>query len=313
MQDTSNWKMYQRSALRGISTTLRQSVSHASTYALYAIRLVLISVSGTLTTSGIITLGTPDNGSVGSGQLTVGSLNIAATGGIELLTAGGVRVNGDLINAGGIESVGSGGDGLTVRGNVTNTGGITVDGSTSIGGNVTNSALFSTPLTNSGGDTVTVGGNFINTSAGTLSIFHQGTTVNLTNLSNEGVVDIENYSQLNVSKDVVNSGRMLVSDTGSFPDALAVAGTLTNNAGGLFVTANGEDIVNIGHVSNAGTMQIFSVMTVTGGAHAGGNAIPGFLNTGVVQIYNGSNQLLELRAEQPARTTSRGWQAADQR
>jgi len=61
---------------------------------------------------------------------------------------------------------------------------------------------------------------------------------------------------------------------------LMVGGTLTNEQVGLFAL-NGHDVANIGSVMNRGTVYIASAATlnVTGGSHATGTALAGYVQT----------------------------------
>ena len=73
-------------------------------------------------------------------------------------------------------------------------------------------------------------------------------------------------------------------------DTVNVAGKLTNSIGGTFALSGAHDVANLGYITNAGTISISSgaALNVTGGTHAAVNALPGFLNSGIVNISQGA-------------------------
>src|SRR5271167_2736293 len=101
---------------------------------------------------------------------------------------------------------------------------------------------------------------------------------------------ISMWQGLGVNGNVTNSGQIATMDTGGGGDTISIAGKLTNNAGGTFSLGGVQDVANVGYISNAGTVSILGfldTLNVTGGAHAAYNALPGFLNTGIVNIAEG--------------------------
>jgi hypothetical protein len=248
-----------------------------------------VTVTGTLTNSGSINLGFFfESMQEGSGTLTAGTL--VNTGSIGLIASHAGA--GSLVNEGNI-SLASDFTSLNVNGDVTNSGGIDAGGpktqaSISIGGRLTNTA---TGVLNLGGavngsSQASVG--FV-TNAGTISVGTYGYLSVYSDVTNSGGIGTGNMGgSIRIGGDVTNSGGIGAGPYG----IINIGGRLTNTAtGSLYVAGalNAPSQTSVGFVTNAGIVSVgtYGYLVVTGGAHAAPNALPGFLNTGIVNISTG--------------------------
>jgi len=129
-------------------------------------------------------------------------------------------------------------------------------------------------------------------------------------LSNSGSIQLNLGSTLQVSGDVSNSGTIATanSEFGGhyFGNTVNIAGKLTNGTGGTFSLGSVNDAANIGYISNAGTILLATGtnLNVNGGSHAATNALPGFLNTGTVDISSGGTLASPLTYTQTSGQTT---------
>ena len=238
-----------------------------------------VEVGGNLNNTGTIGLGGGGaflqvNGTASN------SGTISFTGDSE--TGGSYASFGSLVNSGTIEMEGQedGGSGFSVNGDANNSGTIRgslhYGGGFSAGGNLTNSGLITVAalevgnnLSNSGSMQLSydaeIGGNFINSGDFSFVGLFSGT--------------------LGVHGNLTNSGQITV-DGSDGSTTVNIGGRLFNAPTGTVLINGGLDVFNAGSVVNQGTLTLGAGNTfnVTGGPHAGGSALSGFLNTGIVNI-----------------------------
>ena len=269
----------------------------------------VLTAAGTLTNSGSINVGFyyNDGMEAGGGSLTAGTL--VNTGSIALSGSSGATIMGSLVNQGEI-GLFQGYNGFFVGGDVTNSGAIDLGGlrsydMLSIGGKLTNTATGSLYLASLNGAESYVGSV---TNAGTISLGgDQNLAVNgdvtnsgaiglgglggpgdasAANIVNGGTITLDNGSYLSVGN-VNNSGTLSLGATVG-GNQVYITGTLSNSAGGTFSLGAASDVANVGHIMNAGSISIASGATLTvSGASAPTNALPGFVNTGIVNVASG--------------------------
>jgi hypothetical protein len=105
-------------------------------------------------------------------------------------------------------------------------------------------------------------------------------------LVNEGGIALNlGDNQLYVYGDVTNSGSISAGDVKA-QDIISIAGKLTNTAtGSLYLEDSHISDTYVGSVTNAGTISVgVGQYLAVGGSHPAPNALPGFLNTGIVNI-----------------------------
>ncbi len=168
------------------------------------------------------------------------------------------------------------------------------NGSTvTINGAVNNSGTLYTGFEANGGNTLTITGTLTNQASGQLilGLYESGSgdMATLGGLANSGTVEVDHGSTLQINGAVTNSGSLT---TGSYlgGNTLRFNGNLTNNAGATFALGAASDVAIISYVTNAGVVSLASgsTLNVTGGSHAAVNALPGFLNSGTVNIAQGA-------------------------
>jgi hypothetical protein len=243
--------------------------------------------------------------------------NLTSVEGSLVLAGQGANVNpvgGTLTNTGEISL--SNNVHMQVNGNVNNSGGMgtgypytdPVSGGTfSISGTLTNSGGIGLSL-----GILSVGQGMTN--SGTVSVNGGTLTVN-GDLSNSGEISLAqtpDYTEycgcntLTVRGNLVNSGQV-TTDFGL--NTVTISGKLTNNAGATFslggIGAFSGEVGNIAHITNAGTVSIASGAALNvGGASAPTNALPGFVNTGIVNIVHGGTVTSGLTYVQTAGQTT---------
>ena len=266
------------------------------------------SVAGNLTNSG--TLQTGPGTFTCCESITIGTLTNTSTGTLSLAPDGTVVTIGTLQNQGQINLAGYQGEGgstLHVTGDATNNGLIALDGivTMSVSGTLTNGSgalinfmgesatLSAGSVSNSGTislgccvETFQVSGALQN--SGTISTIVQS-TIQAGSLTNSGSFQLEG-STLQVGGNVNNSGTIYTSSGGGVSSTVNIVGRLTNSAAGDFSLGGNGDVANISFINNAGTVFLASgtSLTVTGGARSSANTLPGFLNTGIVDISSGA-------------------------
>jgi hypothetical protein len=324
---------------------------------------------GTLTNKGSVTIGqgatinltNQPNGitdvPAGATLDVAGTLNAGAENGLAKLNS----VEGNLILENGQTTTVRPTSGtLTVPGNVTlnNSSGLTISGNAnagiqldqgstlSVSGNY--SGTLSTNITNiHDPNTVTVKGTFtgslmlngqdtfgdtatVGNMVGSVYIYG-GSTLNTTSLTQSGGSDINLYSTLNVSGNVVNSSILGVDQvsslnvTGNFtnsfwvisnytdlggPNTIGVGGTFLNKTGALLsigTNANFGDTGFIGRLVNSGSVYVGGESTLTArsltntgvitldsdGVNPGGTLVAGGTNSGTIMATNGSFSVLQ--------------------
>lgn len=134
-----------------------------------------------------------------------------------------------------------------------------------------------------------VTGSAINSGAITSQQYSQIQTGAFTN---SGSIQLNLGSELQVSGDVNNSGTIATSQSGEglHGNTVIIAGKLTNVSGATFSLGSSSDLANIAYISNAGTVSLAAGtdLNVTGGPHSAINSLPGFLNSGIVDISSGA-------------------------
>ena len=248
-----------------------------------------LSVSGnfTNTSAGSLDLGMlNDTLSVG-GTLT----NLSTSGGG--LFAWTVDVGGLLNNAGGFAVISG------QAGSLSNSGDLAVFGEFSVGGNAMNSGTI---MLSPEAELVGFGviGTLTNTSTGQITM-DQG-NLGAGSLVNSGNIQLTN-SQIHIGSNVANSGTIALNTNND--QTSSVGGQFTNSAGGRFQLYSGNT-ANVGFMTNAGSISVGdgATLNVTGGSHAPSNAIPGFLNSGIVDIAQGGTLLNVLTYTQTAGQTT---------
>ncbi len=258
----------------------------------------VLSVGGTLTNSGSIAIY----------GLTSGPITNTSTGNLDVQM---LSVNGNLVNAGEVFGL-SRGSQLSIAGELTNSGRFDYSYANATLGslnNLPNGLVF-------GGEMLTVNGNTSN--AGAIVIMALGPNEPLTdvqlngNVTNSGTIGVSGpsaYESAVILGSVVNSGGISVEDGGVLSirgnitnSGMIITGgqnqpgsnsfraaSLTNLSGGVLSVGSMSDAVQFGSVTNAGTISIANgaTLTVPVSSHATGNALSGFLNSGVVQIASG--------------------------
>ena len=177
---------------------------------------------------------------------------------------------------------------MSVSGTLTNGSGAVInladDSATLSAGNVSNSGTISMGCC---AETFQVSGALQN--SGTISTLVQA-TIQAGSLTNSGSIQLDYLSSLQVNGDVNNSGTIYTMGIAAEPNTINIAGKLTNTAAGDFSLGGNGDVANISFINNAGTVFLASgtSLTVTGGARSSANTLPGFLNTGIVDISSGA-------------------------
>lgn len=179
---------------------------------------------------------------------------------------------------------------LKLDGGLTLLGSVNINGATTatITGNVSNSGVFRTGLS-AGSNSVTVPGTFTNNAGAGLVVGGSGDVVNIGTLTNSGSVSIVGSgATLNVANDVTIGKGGGVSLNGSNTTTLSVlggvnnsgefgtgagtanvSGAFTNNAGAELSVGSGS-AVNVGSLSNAGLVVIYSGATLNLTSQPGG-------------------------------------------
>jgi hypothetical protein len=128
-------------------------------------------------------------------------------------------------------------------------------------------------------------------------------------LVNSGSIYLNGSSlTLQVNGDATNSGLINSNCLGEIGCTISIAGKLTNNSAGTF-SLGGQfvgDVGDVGYITNAGTISIANgaTLNVTGGTHAAVNALPGFLNSGIVNIAQGGTLASPLTYTQASGQTT---------
>ena len=224
----------------------------------------------------LVVYGDVDNsGSIG---LYIGSTTIYGTlrntGGFGLRDSG-ATIFGSVVNSGSINLA----DASVVTGSLANSGTVSMTASSlKVLGDASNSgqlSLYISPLGDGG--RLTIDGTLSNDHGGVLSM--EGASARIGSVVNHGSIDLD-YAALQVNRNVDNFGQITTIYPGYGGNTLMVGGTLTNEQVGLFAL-NGHDVANIGSVMNRGTVYIASAATlnVTGGSHATGTALAGYVQT----------------------------------
>jgi hypothetical protein len=274
-----------------------------------------VSASGTLTNSGsiansmeggvsaanlvnsggvfvtVISAGTVTNqasGIIAAQNLTVTNMmNAGQVGGL-LGTDNNLTITGTLTNTGGFSTLYGGGS----VGTLVNSGNVGV-GILSVQGNATNSGgidvIYNGPSND--GQRFTVGGTLTNTQTGQIEIqggFVSGSANALINGGTIQLLSIENVGGGTFSAGAVTNTGMIETG-GNGTDNVVSFATLNSQQGGILSLGGTGDVATIGVVTNAGTISIANgaTLTVPVSSHATGNALSGFLNSGIVQIATG--------------------------
>ena len=200
---------------------------------------------------------------------------------------------------------------LTITGNLTNNSGtVTVEnGSTlQINGDVTNSGSLVTGSGNFGGNTLIVNGNLANNLGGSFGLYSPyglGDRATIGSMDNNGLIELDNNSDLTVKGGVSNSGTFELVGPGS----TATVGSVVNS--GFIELDNNSELTVRGDVSNSGdiyrnfykgsgknTITINGTLTnqSTGRFILLGpgdmTTIGGLDNSGLVKVENGSTLLI---------------------
>ncbi len=294
---------------RGLgSTSLQVTGNGTNTGTISVTSAAAFSLAGSLTNSG--TLQTEPGGFGCCETITLGTLTNTSTGTLSLAPDDSVATIGTLQNQGQINLdgyQGEGGSTLHVTADANNTGTIILESivTMSVAGTLTNGAaaeinlrddgdsLSAANLSNSGtinlggwADSLQVSGALQN--SGTISTVG-GNPIRAASLTNSGSFQLAG-STLQVGGDVSNSGTIYTGSGGGVSSTINIAGRLTNSAAGEFSLGGNGDVANISFISNAGSVYLASgtSLTVTGGARSSANTLPGFLNTGIVDISSGA-------------------------
>ncbi len=201
-------------------------------------------------------------------------------------------VSGDAVNSCTITLAGeeSGAEEFEVRGTLTNNTGAQLDLTTSLASVSAGNLINNGSIVMQGGNGVAfqVSGNIQN--SGTISESGYNTIVQGAALTNSGSISLSDLAILRINGDVNNSGTISTSLGAQNSDTINITGKLTNTAGANFSLGANQDVANISFISNAGTVFLGSgtSLTVTGGARSSANTLPGFLNTGIVDISSGA-------------------------
>ncbi len=251
-----------------------------------------LTVNGNANASGVGLLATSYHGGTGGNTLSVtGTLTITGA----TLVLGG---HGDLATLGGLsntgEAIADGGSTLQINGNATNSGsGILA--TDFLGGGGGNTLNVTGTLNNSAGfylysalDKSTIGGTVTN------SLFFEllgaGSMATTGDLTNSGIVTVENGSTLQVNGNATNSpgavietnrfghgGGNTLNVTGTLTNSssfilkglgdTSTIGSLTNNAGGFVDVEGGSTLTVTGNVTNSATgpQGIYTSFNGTGG------------------------------------------------
>ncbi len=242
------------------------------------------------------------------------------------LNAGSLSVGGNLVNAG--EIIGAvPGSGFSVSGALINSGTFNLDYATATVGSLNNSgyihggilsvrgdALNSGGLGESyygqpGGQMISVGGTLTNTATGSLQLIGP-VSAGAANIVNGGTITLDNITTFEPGSSLYvgnlnNSGTLSLGAEFGGGNQVSVSGMLTNNTGGTFSLGAASDVANVGHIMNAGSISIASGATLTvSGASAPTNALPGFVNTGIVNVASGGTMNSGLTYVQTAGQTT---------
>ena len=155
-----------------------------------------------------------------------------------------------------------------------------------------------------GGNTLNVGGTFTNDAAGSLLLSGHGDAAIIGSIGNSGVIDLERWVDAPSQSQRKQLRTVSTSYYGNGGNTLTMPGMLTNNAGGTFSLGAAADVANVGRITNAGSIALASGATLTvSGASAPTTALPGFVNTGIVNIAPGSTLSTGLTYVQTAGQT----------
>ncbi len=270
-----------------------------------------VTASGTFTNSGMIT-GLDNVDSVSgatlnnSGGLTVYSVSSSGT-----LTNTGVinvqylNVQGDLVNMGTVQGLAHGTQ-VTVNGQLANSGtfdtsygnatvgsldnlatGLIRLGQLAVGGNATNAGSILEGSLFEGFADLAVNGTFTNEPTG--SVYLMGPDVgglSASSIVNQGTIQMGQAPL--TAQSLTNSGT-IATGVGGGSSSISVSGRFTNSPGGVLSLGGMSDTATFGSVTNAGSITVANgaTLTVPPSSHATGNALAGFLNSGIVQIASG--------------------------
>jgi hypothetical protein len=272
----------------------------------------LLKVNGNLDNAGQLTLWF---GPTTAATITVnGMLTNEATGQINLYGTGEtLQVNGNLDNLGQLvtNEFGSGGSNtITITGTLTNSGTFQLNGpgdmatlgsltnnaggildvenasTLTINGNVDNfGALETSAFSGTGGNTLNIGGALTNEAGADFILYNHDTANISTGMTNNGFVDLENGSTLNITGDVTNNNQIYTGHNGlSAPgNQINITGSLTNN--GTFFLQGTQDSVNVtGDMTNTSGGE-FELVGANLTAKIGGSVN----NSGFVDVEGGSS------------------------
>ena len=266
----------------------------------------VVNIGGTLYNTGYFSLGGPFDSS------NIGTLVNGSGGGIDVENQSSLSVNGDANNSGGMFV---GGDSaLSINGTLNNSGSLAAYGnadggsnSASVGslvnsgtidlengsalqvyGDASNSGSISLGSLD-GGNSLGVSGTLTN--QGSLAL-NASDTVNAGSLVNNGTIDLENGSVLQVNGDANNSWSITLGNS-SGGNSLIVNGTMTNQ-GSLTLYASSA---NVGSLAGDGMVDLEngSGLQVNGDAsigslsmNASSMSVAGLVNGGMIDLENGS-------------------------
>jgi hypothetical protein len=250
--------------------------------------------AGDVTNSGQIISTSPDQVIYGN-RLSIGTLTNNAGALFDVSGREDEASIANLINRGTV-LVGGFSAGVQI-GSMVNSGLVDVEHESTlhVTGDVTNSGQIATALYDPNGlaNIINIDGSLTNDQGASFILHTQYDSANIGSIVNSGQIDLENQSSLRVNGNVTNSGQITTSYYGNgyaTGNTIQIAGKLTNNAGGTFSLGAASDLANIGHITNAGTVSIAggAALSVGGaGSTVPASALPGFANTGIVNIAHG--------------------------
>lgn len=287
-----------------------------------------VSVSGTFTNTGTLV----DNGANDGGPGTVSAANLTNSGSLGIAA---LSVSGAINNTGGVLYAGSltaasmtnsgmvagtmpSGNSFNIAGSLTNsgtfdtsyavatigsvnnTGTFIVGGTVNVQGDFQNSKEIDEDNLDRVGQSLTVGGTLTNGSQAVIQMEGPVGGITAANLLNQGSIDLEQTSALNVTQNLTNSGRIVTDQFLGGGNTITVSGKLTNNSGGVFQLLGAGDVATIHNVVNTGTITVGSgaSLTVPPSSHAAGTALAGFLNAGAVLVSAGGTLSSPSRYQQ---------------